>query len=71
MLYAWHDSYDAILLGLETSALIGRLRQMLTGLRDALPTSTADPAARADVDAYLAVALSLAVGAIFIACAKA
>jgi len=62
VLYAWHDSYDAILLGLETSALIGRLRQMLTGLRDALPTSTADPAARADVDAYLAVALSLLEG---------
>lgn len=42
MLYAWHDSYDAILMGLETSALIGRLRLMLIGLRDALPASTAD-----------------------------
>ena len=62
MLYAWHDSYDAILMGLETSALIGRLRLMLTGLRDALPSSTADSAARADVDTYLGVALSLLEG---------
>lgn len=62
VLYAWHDSYDAILMGLETSALIGKLRQMLTGLREALPASTADVAARANVDAYLAVALSLLEG---------
>ncbi len=62
MLYAWHHSYDAILMELETSALIGKLREMLSGLRSAVASAPADAAARADVDAYLTVALSLLEG---------
>lgn len=59
MLYAWHHSYDAILMDLETSALIAKLRDMLTGLRAAVAASSADAVARTDVDAYLTTALSL------------
>ncbi len=62
MLYAWHHSYDAILVEIEQAALVGKLRELVGGLRTALPGASNDPQARADVDTYLAVAASLLEG---------
>ena len=59
LLYAWHESYDKILISLELGALKPALDTMLDGLRQKLATAEADPKVRADVDVYLAVASSL------------
>lgn len=65
ILYAVHDSYGAILKKLEVSALHARLGTMLTRMRTALVagagTGISAPA-RADVDFYLSVAISLHAG---------
>jgi len=58
LLYAWHSSYDTILQEIEQTHLIPTLRAMLTELRRRLAASKADPETRADVDVYLAVAMS-------------
>ncbi|CAN5427356.1 DUF3160 domain-containing protein [soil metagenome] len=62
LLYAFHHSYDAILRELETNALIAKLHDMLSGLRSGLVAAPGDSLAHADVDAYLAIALSLLEG---------
>jgi hypothetical protein len=57
-----HSSYDQILLALEYASLQSDVRALLDGMRANLAVSssgTADAAVRADVDLYLAVALSL------------
>ncbi len=62
MLYAVHRSYDDILMALEISALAPDLDTMLEGMRARLVDGAADGLplqARADVDLYLTVALSL------------
>lgn len=60
MLYAWHHSYDAILVEIEQAALIGKLGELVAGLRSAVANATgADPQARADADTYLIVAQTL------------
>jgi len=43
ILYAWHSSYDAILMGIEMEHLIPTLKAMLTELRRKLVASKADP----------------------------
>jgi hypothetical protein len=62
LLYAWHSSYDQILMDLETTQLIPKLGAMLTELRRRLADSKADAQTRADLDVYLTVAASLAAG---------
>ncbi len=62
LLYAWHSSYDKILIEIEGSALIPALDAMLEGLRQRLAKAEAAPEARADLDLYLAVAASLVRG---------
>ena len=66
LLYAWHASYDKILIELELDALVPALDAMLDGLRQRLatPAVEADPKVRADVDVYLGVAQSLLRGAV-------
>lgn len=59
LLYAWHASYDKILISLELGALKPALDAMLDGLRQRLATAEADPKVRADLDVYLTVASSL------------
>lgn len=59
VLHAWHASYEAILIELETTSLVPALQAMLEGLRTGLGQASGDDRARADVDAYLAVGLSL------------
>lgn len=62
MLYAVHRSYDDILMALEIGALAPDLDVMLDAMRGRLAGGAADgwsPTARADVDLYLTVALSL------------
>ena len=59
LLYAWHSSYDKILIEIEGGALIPALDAMLEGLRQRLAKAEAAPEARADLDVYLAVAVSL------------
>jgi hypothetical protein len=58
ILYAWHSSYDEILQAIETEHLIPTARAMLGELRKRLRDSKALPETRADVDAYLAIAMS-------------
>lgn len=62
VLHAWHASYEAILIELETTALVPALQAMLDGLRTHLRQASGDDRARADVDSYLAVGLSLLTG---------
>jgi hypothetical protein len=62
ILYAWHSSYDAILVDIELEHLIPALRSMLGELRERLRDSTAEPQTRADVDVYLAIAQSFVDG---------
>ena len=62
LLYAWHSSYDKILVEIEGGALIPALDAMLEGLRQRLAKAEAAPEARADLDVYLAAAASLARG---------
>lgn len=65
LLYALHRSYDDILKSLELSALIPDLEEMLGQMRTELAAGAADDfgaGAKADVDMYLSVALSLLVG---------
>ncbi|MEO7094776.1 MAG: DUF3160 domain-containing protein [Polyangiales bacterium] len=64
LLYAWHSSYDKILIEIEAQALIPALDAMLDGLRERLAKSEASPQARADLDVYLAVAASLSHGSV-------
>jgi len=64
LLYAWHESYDKILISLELGALKPALDTMLDGLRKRLATVEADSQARADLDVYLTVAASLERGAL-------
>lgn len=62
ILHAVHRSYDAILQMVEMNTLIPELHALLTAMRAELASGALDdyPAAvRADVDFYLAVALSL------------
>ena len=59
LLHAWHSSYGAILRELEERQLIGQVAAMLGELREHLAAAPGDALARADVDVYLAVALSL------------
>jgi hypothetical protein len=59
LLYAWHSSYDAILMQIERDHLIPQVKAMLQELRDKLAKSTGDAQARADVDVYLGVAMGL------------
>lgn len=63
LLYAWHTSYDSMLMQLEYDALRPALAKLLTELRAGLATLPASEA-RADVDLYLAVAHSLLAGAV-------
>ncbi len=58
ILYAWHSSYDQILQTIEREHLIPTLRAMLGELRRKLSDSTARAETKADVDNYLAIALS-------------
>ncbi len=60
ILYAVHKSYDAILMQLEQYVLAHELRSMLVGMRANLAAAgDLRAATRADLDVYLAVALSL------------
>jgi hypothetical protein len=60
ILQAVHQSYEAILTGIELSALQPELQALLTDMRQRLPKlAGADAATRADVDVFLAVALGL------------
>jgi hypothetical protein len=54
-----HSSYDTILASLESQALIPDLRKLLTAMRSRLSAVPAERAGRAEVDLYLATALSL------------
>jgi hypothetical protein len=62
LLESVHNAYDAMLAKMEQSTIIGKVTALLQSMRTRLPTSTADPPLRADVDVYLAVALSLLQG---------
>lgn len=64
VLYALHRSYDAILRTLEQRELINRIRLVLGGARAKLaqPVAGASDQARADVDLFLTVAVSLLEG---------
>jgi len=62
LLYAWHSSYDTILMQLEQDHLIKQVTDMLVELREHLASSTAPAESRADVDVYLAVAHTLITG---------
>jgi len=59
ILHAWHESYDQILMDLETSTLAPALASILDALRQRLAT-TSPSATRADLDAYLTIAARLA-----------
>ncbi|HEX3759441.1 MAG TPA: DUF3160 domain-containing protein [Kofleriaceae bacterium] len=58
LLYAWHSSYDKILIEVEQRSLVPTLDAMLGELRARLAAAGAAPQAKADLDVYLAVALS-------------
>ncbi len=65
ILYAVHESYDALLKNIELSVLRLRLDSALTSMRAALSAGGGNgisAAARADVDLYVAVAKSLLTG---------
>jgi hypothetical protein len=62
MLYAWHSSYDAILMDVEQAHLIPAMNAMLGELRKRLAESKADAAVKADLDTYLTVAASFTEG---------
>jgi hypothetical protein len=65
ILHALHQSYDSLLRNIEIGVLIPALNDLLTRMRQALPTldlSGANEQARVDVDFYLAVAQSLLLG---------
>lgn len=64
LLYAWHSSYDKILISIELDSLIPALDTMLDGLRAKLPQAEASPQTRADLDVYLTVAASLSRGSL-------
>ncbi len=62
VMHAVHSSYDEILKTLEVAALVPELDALLDSMRTALAAggaATLGPQAEADVDLYLAVALSL------------
>lgn len=65
VLHAWHHSFDTLLMELETQRLAAALNALLVGMVAQLPevhmeaSGTAVESAVADVDVYLAVALSL------------
>ena len=59
LLYAWHSSYDKILIAVERSALVPALGALLDDLRGQLAAAEADAQTRADLDVYLTVAASL------------
>jgi hypothetical protein len=63
VLHAVHRSYDAILKDVELAALQPTLQTLITGMRNALVSESSAGSwpsdAVADVDAYLAIALSL------------
>lgn len=66
LLHAVHRSYDAILQSVETTSLAPELHTLLTSMRQQLANGRIDDfdaTTRVDVDAYLAVALSLLEGA--------
>ncbi|UQA58319.1 DUF3160 domain-containing protein [Polyangium aurulentum] len=65
ILYAVHNSYDAILKAVEMASLSPELEKMLGEMRSKLAAGAAaglDPAARADADLLTAVGLSLLTG---------
>jgi hypothetical protein len=57
-----HSAYDTMLRSMEQAALISNVKTLLQGMRSRLAASSADAGLRADVDVYLAVALSLLQG---------
>lgn len=62
ILEAVHRSYDDILKDVESDALVPALTNLLTSMRANLPGLAAEPQLKADLDVYLAVALSLLTG---------
>lgn len=67
ILHAVHRSFDTILLSLESSVLSPEVDALLSGLRTRLAEGaggSGDAALRAEVDVYLAVALSLLRGSV-------
>jgi hypothetical protein len=65
ILYAVHESYDAVLMTIETNALIPALARMLDGMRGALASGAASELpvqAQRDADLYVAVTRSLLAG---------
>jgi len=62
ILYAVHQSYDAILMGLETTELVPKLDAMLAGMRGNLPKAGFSPDLQKSVDIYLTTAASLLTG---------
>jgi Protein of unknown function (DUF3160) len=62
VLYAWHASYDTLLMELEVDALIPELTKLLAALRTELATKPVGEA-RDDLDLYLSVAQGLLTGA--------
>ena len=68
ILHAVHRSYQTILKWTESSELLPAILSVLNDMRDALESGACDgfdPATCADVDEYLAVALSLVNGCVF------
>jgi hypothetical protein len=59
ILHAWHESYDRLLMDLETSTLAPAIQKLLTALREHLAATDAS-AARTDLDTYLTIAARLA-----------
>lgn len=57
-----HHGYDSTLLRVEQATLVPQVRSLLEGMRQRLSRADASPEARADVDVYLAVALTLLTG---------
>jgi hypothetical protein len=67
ILHALHRSFDTLLTLLEYAALMPEVDALVGGMRDRLAAGdggTTDAALRADVDVYLAVALSLLRGSV-------
>jgi hypothetical protein len=59
-----HSSYDTLLLMMEQATVIADVKMLLQDMRTRLPSSSATASVRADLDVYLAVALSLLTGTV-------
>lgn len=62
ILHALHESYDAILIELETASLAPAVDKVLANMRSRLSATPPETRGRADVDAFLTVAASLSTG---------